>query len=286
MKQGNGEESKTKGVTAENESVLVSHKEKKSTSDSPIEMVPLKELKNKKKPSTGSKSDPELQETTVSESKPGLSENRKGEEKCGGSGRESKKPSDCVDKEPGARSKLFPLSLGKQTTEPPVEEQLGEKSLKSCGDKETREKDCTAQKNSEMKLVPKEDAPSPAEAQWAPQRAALRGGAEATLPKAQLGPGLPRPPREASDSDSDSDEVQFVSYSSGKSEPEKSVEIPSGKSGKSVQGTSLPEAAASRHMEGPKDPKVLHNHLVVQLKQKKVIYCTCYLGNLLFCFQG
>ncbi|NXA87706.1 TTF2 factor, partial [Melanocharis versteri] len=273
MKQGNGEESKAKGVKAENESVLVSHKEKKSTSDSPIETVPLEELKSKKKPSTGSKSDIELQKITVSESKAGLSEIRKGEntlseeEKYSGSGRESKKPSDRVDKEPGARSKLLPLSLGKHSTstKPPVEEQLGEKSLKSCGDKETREKDCTGQKNGELKPVSKEDAPSPAGTQLASQRAAaLRGGAEAELPKAHLAPGLPQPPGEASGSDSD--EVQLVCSSSGKSKPEKSIEIPSGKS---VQGTSLPGAAASHPMEGPQDPKVLHNHLVVQLKQKK-----------------
>ncbi|NWW19100.1 TTF2 factor, partial [Falcunculus frontatus] len=285
MKQGNGEESKAKGVKAENESVLVSHKEKKSTSDSSTETDPLEELKNKNKPSRGSRSDPEFQETTVSGSKPGLSETRKGknklleEEKYGGSGRESKKPPDHVDKEPGARSKLLPLSLGKQSTSttPPVEEQLGNKSLKSCGDKETREKDCTGQKNGGIKPVSKEDAPSPAGAQSASQRAALRGGAEAELPKAQLGPGLPQLPGEASGSEasgSDSDEVQFVCSSSGKSEPEKSVEIPSGKLGKRVQGTSLPGAAASHHMEGPQDPKVLHNHLVVQLKQKKSTLAT------------
>uniref|UniRef100_A0A8C3TQ89 Transcription termination factor 2 n=1 Tax=Catharus ustulatus TaxID=91951 RepID=A0A8C3TQ89_CATUS len=237
MMERKGEESKEKGTKAENESVLVSHKEKKSTSDSSMETVPLEELKNKKKTSTGSKSDPELQETTVSESKLCLSETRKGkntlseEEKYGGSGRESKKPSDSVGKEPGARSKLLPLSLQKQSTstKPPGEEQLGEKSLKSCRDKETREKDCTGEKNDEMKPV---------------------GGAD------------------------DSDEVQFVCSSSGKSKPEKSVEIPSGKSGKNVQGTSLPGAAASHHMEGPQDPKVLHNHLAVQLKQKKSTLAT------------
>ncbi|NXT11756.1 TTF2 factor, partial [Prunella fulvescens] len=277
-KQINGEEIKAKGAKAENESVLVSHKEKKSTSDSSTETVPLEELTNKKKSSTGSKSDPELQEATVSESKFCLSETRKGEntlseeEKYGG--RESKKPSDCVDKEPGTRSKLFPLSLGKQSTsaKPPGGEQLGEKILKSCRDKETREQDSTGQKNGEMTAVSKEDAPSPAGAESASQCAALRGGAEAELPKAQLGPGLPQPPAEASGSDSD--EVQFVCSSSGKSKPEKSVEIPSGKSGKSVQGTPLPGAAASRHMEGPQNPKELHNHLLVQLKQKKSTLAT------------
>ncbi|NXA84517.1 TTF2 factor, partial [Thryothorus ludovicianus] len=279
LKQRNGEESKAKGVKADDESVLVSRQEKKSTSDSSIETVP-QELKNKKEPSTGSTSDAELQETTVSESKLCLLETRKGkntlseEEKYGGSGRESKEPSDCVGKETGTRSKLLPQSLGKQvtSTKPPGEEQLGEKSLKSCRDKETREKDCTGQKNGEMKPVSKEDAPSPAGAQSALQCAALRGGAEAELLKAQLGPGLPQPP--GADSGSDSDEVQFVCSSSGKSIPEKSVEIPSGKSGKSVQGTSLPGAAASHHMEGPQDPKVLHKHLVVQLKQKKSTLAT------------
>ncbi|NXS82750.1 TTF2 factor, partial [Erpornis zantholeuca] len=281
MKQGNREGSKAKGVEAENESVLVSHKEKKSTSDSSTETESLEELKHKKKPSTGSKSDPEFQTTTVSESELGLSDTRKGkntlseEEKYGESDRESKKLSDCVDKEPGARSKLLPLSLGKQSmsTKPPVEEQLGDKSLKSCGDKETREKDCSGQKNGGTKPVSKEDAPSPAGAQSASQTAALRGGAEAQLPKAQLGPGLPQSPGEASGSDSD--EVQFVCCSSSaKSKAEKSVEIPSGKSGKSVQGTSLPAVAASHHVEGPQDPKVLHNHLVVQLKQKKSTLAT------------
>ncbi|NWI44133.1 TTF2 factor, partial [Picathartes gymnocephalus] len=281
MEQGNREESKAKGVKAENVSVLVSHKQKKSTSDSSTETVSLEELKNKKKPSTGSKSDPELQKTTVSGPKLDLSKTKREEstlseeEKYGGSDRESKKPSDYVDKEPGTRSKLLPLSLGKQSTstKPPGEEQLGEKNLQSSGDKETKEKDCTGQKNGDMKPVSKEDAPCPARAQSVSSKhAALRGGAEAELPKAQHGPGLPQPPGEASGSGSD--ELQFVCSSSDKSKPEKSVEIPSGKSEKSVQGTSLPGAAASHHLEGPQDPKVLHNHLVVQLKQKKSTLAT------------
>uniref|UniRef100_A0A8C5X820 Transcription termination factor 2 n=1 Tax=Malurus cyaneus samueli TaxID=2593467 RepID=A0A8C5X820_9PASS len=273
MKQGNGEESKAKGVKAENKSVQLSHKEKESTSDSSTD---TEGLKTKKKSSTGSKSDPELQDTAVSESKFGLSETRKGEntlseeEKCG---RESKKPSECVDKEPDPRSKLLPLSLGKQSinTKPPVQEQLGEKSFKSCGDKKTREKDCTGQKNGEMQVMSK-DVTCPAGAQSASQCPALRGGAEAELPKTQIGPGLPQSAGEGSGSDSD--KVQFVSSSSGKSKPEKSDEIPSGKSGKNVQKTSLPGAAASHHMEGPQDPKMLHNHLVVQLKQKKTTLAT------------
>ncbi|NWV80606.1 TTF2 factor, partial [Dasyornis broadbenti] len=278
MKQGNGEESKAKEVKAENESVLASHKEKKSISDSSMDKEPLEGLKTKKNPSTGSTSDRELQETTVSESKLGLSETRKGkntlseEGKYGGSGRDSKKPSECVDKERGARSKFLPLNVGKQSTgtKPPAQEQLGEKSLKSCGDKETREEDCTVQKNGEMKVMSKEDAPFPEGAQSESQHPALRGGAEAELPKTQVGPGLPQPAGEASGSDSD--EVQFVCSSSGKTKPEKSVEISSGKS--SVQKTSLPGAAVSHHMEGPQDPKVLHNHLVVQLKQKKSTLAT------------
>ncbi|XP_009083743.3 transcription termination factor 2 isoform X1 [Serinus canaria] len=280
MKQRNGEEIKAKGAKAENESVLVSHKEKKLTSDFSTEMVPLEQLKNKNESSTGTKSDLDLQETTVSVSKLCLSETRKEkntlseEEKYGGNARESKKPSDFVDKEPGTRSKLFPLSLGKQSTStrPPGEEQLGEKSLKSCRDKDTREKDCNGQKNGEMTLVSKEDAPSPAGAQLASQCAALRRGAEAELPKAQLGPGLPQSPGKASASDSD--EEQSVCSSSGESKPEKSVKIPSEKSGKSVQGTPLPGAAASHRMEGPQDPKVLHNRLLLQLKQKKSTLAT------------
>nr|XP_026653268.1 transcription termination factor 2 isoform X2 [Zonotrichia albicollis] len=280
MKQRNGEEIKTKGAKAENESVLVSHKEKKLTSESSIETVPLEELKNQNKSSTGSKSDPELQETTVSESKLCLSETRKGkntlseEEKYGGSARESKKPSDCVEKEPGTRSKFLPLSLGKQSTstKPPGKEQLGEKSLKSCRDKDTRKKDCNGQNNGEMIPVSKEYAPSPAGVQSASECAALRGRAEAELPKAQLRPGLPQSPGEASASDSDKEE--FVCSSLGESKPEKSVEIPSGKSGKSVQGTPLPGAAASYHMEGPQDLKVLHNRLLLELKQKKSTLAT------------
>ncbi|XP_071417111.1 transcription termination factor 2 isoform X2 [Pithys albifrons albifrons] len=270
MKQGNGEESKAEGVKAE-ENVLVSCKEKKSTSDSSIETEPLEGLKVKKKPSTGS--DPELQETTVSESKLGLSETRKGkntlweEEKYSGSGRESKKPVDCVDKEPGARSKLIPLSLGKQntSTKPPEEEQLQEKSLKICEDKEMREKDPTGEKSGETKPVSKEDAISPAVPPS--QCAALTGAAEA-----QIGLGPPQPAEEAPGSDSD--EVQSVYSSSGESKPEKPVEIPSRKTEKSVQGTSLPGAAASHHVERPQDRKELHNHLVVQLKQKKSTLAT------------
>ncbi|NXS46590.1 TTF2 factor, partial [Balaeniceps rex] len=285
-KQGNGEESKAKGAKAEKESVLVSNKEKKSTSDSSVEKEPLEGLKTKKKQSTGNRSDPEVKESTVSESKLGLSETWKGkntlweEEKYGGSGRESRKSSECVEKEPSGRSKLFPLSLGKQSTSTklPEEEQLGEKSLKSCGDEETREKEYVGGKNGETKLMSKEDAISPAVSQSALEHAALKGGAEAAPPKTQIRLGLGQPADEFSGGDSD--EVGFVYSSSGKSKPEKSVEglqsreIPSGKSGKSMQGTSLSGAVASHHMEGPQDPKALHNHLVVQLKQKKSTLAT------------
>ncbi|XP_051464792.1 LOW QUALITY PROTEIN: transcription termination factor 2 [Apus apus] len=280
VKQGNGGESKAKGIEAETESVLVSHKEKKSTSDSSVEKEPLEGLKAKKKQSTVDRSDPELKESIVSESKLGLSETWKGkntlweEEKY--SGRESKS-SQCVEKEPDGRSKLFPLILGKQSasTKPP-EEQLRVKSLKNCGDKETREKEDVSGKNGETKPLSKEDAVFPPAPQS--QRAAPKGGAEAELPKIQIRPGLGQPANEVSASDSD--EVEFVCFSSGKSKPEKSVEglqsrdIPSGKSGKSRQGTSLPEAAASHCVGGPQDPKALHNHLAVQLKQKKSTLAT------------
>lgn len=294
-KQGNGEESKAKGVKAEKESVLLSHKEKKSTSDSSIEKEPLEGLKTKKKQSMENRSDPELKESTVSESKLGLLDTWKekntlwAKEKYGGSDRESKKSSECVEKEPGGRPKLFPLSLGKQSTstKPPEEEQLREKSLKSCGDKETKEKEYIGQKNGEMKATSKEDAISAAVPQLALQLAALRGGAEAVLPKTQIRPGLGQPAAEVSSSDSDKE--GFVYSSLGKSKPEKSVEglqsreVPSGKSGKSLQDTSLPGAAPSQHVEGTQDPKALHNHLVVQLKQKKVIYCTYSFFFLVLC---
>ncbi|NXW65648.1 TTF2 factor, partial [Eurystomus gularis] len=278
--QGNREESKAKGVKAEKESMLVSHKEKKSTSDSSVDKEPLEGLKTKKE-STRNRSDPELKATTVSESKLGPSETWKGkntlweEEKHGGSGRESSKSSECVEEEPGGKPKLLPLSLGKQSTstKPTGKEQLREKSLKSCGDKETRKKEYTSQENGEMKPLSKEDGISPALPQLALQHAALKGGAEAVLPKTQIRPGPGQPAAEVSSSDSA--EVGFVYSPSGKSKPDKSVEglqsreIPSEKSGKNIQGTSLPGAGASHHVEGPQDPKALHNHLVVQLKQKK-----------------
>ncbi|NWS51214.1 TTF2 factor, partial [Chunga burmeisteri] len=285
IKQGNREEDKAKGVKAEKESVLVSHKEKKSICDSSIEKGPLEGLKIQKQQPTGNGSDPELK-TTVSEPKLGLSETWKGkntlleDKKYGGNGRESKKSSQSVEKEPGGSSKLFPLSLGKQSTsaKSPEEEQLGEKSLSSCGDKETGEKEYIGHKNREIKPMSKEDVTSPAVLQSALQPAALKEGAEALLPKTEIRPGLEQPAAEVSGSDCG--EVGFVYSSSVKSKPEKSVEglqsreIPPGKSGKSMQGTSLPGAAASHHVEGPQDSKALHNHLVVQLKQKKSTLAT------------
>ncbi|XP_065532691.1 transcription termination factor 2 isoform X2 [Lathamus discolor] len=284
MKQGNREESKANGGKAEKESMLVSHKEKKSTSDFSIEKEPLEGLKTKKQ-AKGNGSDPELKESTVSESKLDLSETLKGKnmllegEKYDGGGRESKKSSECVEKEPGGRSNPLPPSLGKQSTatEPPEEEQLQEKSLKSCGDKETREKGYISWKKGEMKLM-STGVISLAVPQLASQDAALKAGAEAVLPKTHIRPGLGQPADEVSGSDSD--DVEFVCSSLGKSKPEKLVEglqsreIPSGKSGKSIQGTSLPGAVASHHVEGPQDPKALHNHLVVQLKQKKSTLAT------------
>lgn len=119
---------------------------------------------------------------------------------------------------------------------------------------------------------------SPAVPQPALQHAALKAGAEAVLPKTQIRPGLGQHADQVSGSDSG--DVEYFYSSLSKSKPEKSVEglqsreIPSGKSAKSIQGTSLPGAAASRNVEGPQDPKALHNHLVVQLKQKKSTLAT------------
>ncbi|XP_035749923.1 transcription termination factor 2 [Egretta garzetta] len=284
IKQGSGEEGKAKGEKAVKEKLLVSHKEKKSTSDSSVEEEHLEGLKTEEKQSTGNRSDPELKESTASESKLGLSETWKGkntlweQEKYRGNVGESKKSSECVEKEPDGRSKLFPLSLGKQSTSAKLqeEEQLKEKSLKSCGDKEIGENEYIGGKHGEMKPTSKEDAISPAVPQSALQHASQKGGAEAAPAETQIRPGLGQPADEVSDGD----EVGFAHCSSGKSKPEKSVEalhsreIPSGKSGKSMQGTSLPGAAASHQVEGPQDPKALRNHLVVQLKQKKSTLAT------------
>ncbi|XP_055557996.1 transcription termination factor 2 isoform X1 [Falco biarmicus] len=281
VKQGNREESEAKGVKAEKESMLVSYKEKKSISDSSIEKELLEGLKTKDKQSMENKSDLEL-ESIVFKSKLCLFETEQGkntlweEEIHGGSGRESKKSSECADKESGGRSKFFPLSLRKQSasTKPPEQEQCGEKSL-SCGDKETREKEYIDKKNGEMKPMSKDNEITPAVPQLVFQHAALKGGAETVLPKMQIRLGLGQSVDEVSGGDSD--ELRFVYSSFSKSKPDKSVEdlqsrhIPLGKS---MQQTSLAGVAVSHHVEGPQDHKAFHNHLVVQLKQKKSTLAT------------
>lgn len=288
-KQGNGEESKGKGVDVEKDSVVVSHEEKKSTSDSSTEREHLEGLKTEKKQSKGNSSDPELKESTVSESKLTLSEAWKGkntyrdEVNHGGSGKESKKSPEYVEKEPSGRSELLPVSLGKQSTKLPEKEQLGEESLKSCGDKETTEKEYIG-KNGEMKPLSKENAISSIVPQVASQHALLRQGGDAAASKTQIRPG----PEQPADEVPASHEVVLVYSSSGKNEPEKSVEalqpreVLAGASGKSMQETSLPGAAASLHVEGHQDSKALRNRLEVQLRQKKVTRCTYY--SFLFCF--
>ncbi|NXP74703.1 TTF2 factor, partial [Ramphastos sulfuratus] len=280
INQGDGEESKAKGVKAEKGSMLVSFKEKKSTSDPSREKEPLEGLKSERKQSMV-KSDPEFKESTEEASKFGHSETCKGknifgeEEKCSNSGRESRKPSEHVEKEPGARSKLFPQGFGKQSTsgEPPEKEWLGEKSIKSYGGKETRGKEHEGQKTGEKKLLFEENAVSPAVPQLVLQHVALKGGAETVT---QIRPELGQPVDKVSGSD----------YSSGKSQPEDSAErlqsrkIPSEKSGKSMQGMPLPGAAPLHHVQGSQDPKAIHNHLVVQLKQKKSTLATVNLQML------
>ncbi|NXL83199.1 TTF2 factor, partial [Alectura lathami] len=280
IKQGSGEESKAKGAEVEEDSVVVSHKEKKSTSDCSTEGEHLQGLKTKKKQSKGNRSDPERKESTASECKLSLSETWKaknthqGEEEYGGNGRESKQ-SEYVEKEPSGRSELFPVRLGKQSisTKPPEKEQLGEKSLKSCGHKETREREYIGGKNGELKPVSKEDATSAPVPQVAPQRALPKQGAEAAPSKTQIWLGLEQLADE--DSDSDSDEGVLVYSSSAESEPEKSFEglppreVPAGTSEKSLQETSVPGAVPLLHVKRPQDPKALRNHLEAQLKQKK-----------------
>ncbi|NXP49890.1 TTF2 factor, partial [Heliornis fulica] len=279
IQQGKREKSKEKGVKAEKESVLVSHKEKKSTSQSSMEKEPLGP-KTEKKQSTENASSPEFKESTVSVPKPDLSEAWKGkntlleEEKHGDS--EFKKPYECVGKESGGRSVVSQPSLGEKTTSTkPL--QLGEKSLKSCGEKEIGEKKRVGGKTGETGRMSK-DVISPAVPHSALQHGALKGQEEAALRKTEISPGLGQPASEVSDGSTD--EVRFVDSSAGKSKPEGSVgglhlrETLAGKSGKSTQGTSLPEAAASHHVERSQDPKALYNHLVVQLKQKKSTLAT------------
>ncbi|NXJ13640.1 TTF2 factor, partial [Odontophorus gujanensis] len=282
IKQGNGEESKARGVQVEKDNVVESHKEKKSTSDSSTEKEHQEGLKNEKKQSKGGWSDPELKESTVSESKLCPSETWKeksthqNKERHGGSGRESKK-SECVEKEPGGRSELFPVSLEKQSTSSkfPEKEQFRDKSLKNYGDRETREKEHIGGKNREMKPVPKENMTSTTVPPVVSQQALLKQGAPS---KTQVRLRLEQPADE--DSDSDSDEVVLVYSSSDEGEPQKSVEglqprgVPEGTSGKCTQEISLLGAAAPLHMEGPQDPKALRNHLETQLRQKKTTLAT------------
>uniref|UniRef100_A0A8C9G756 Transcription termination factor 2 n=1 Tax=Pavo cristatus TaxID=9049 RepID=A0A8C9G756_PAVCR len=283
IKQGSREESKAKGIEAEKDNVVESHKEKKSTSGSSAEKEHLEGLKTEKKQSKGCRSDPELKESTVSASKLCLSETWKeknthqDKEKYGGSGRESKK-SECVEKEPGGRSELFPVSFEKQSTssKSPEGEQFRDKSLKTCGDREAREKECIGGKNGEMKPIPKENMAPTTVPQTASQHALPKEGAGAAPSKTQVRPSLEQPADEVCDSD----EAVLVYSSSDEGEPEKSVEglqprgVPAGTSGKSTQETSLLGAAASLHMEGPRDPKALRNHLEIQLKQKKSTLAT------------
>ncbi|NXE45877.1 TTF2 factor, partial [Casuarius casuarius] len=286
IKQGIGEESRKKGGKPEKESVLVSDKEKKSTSDSSIEREPLEGLKTKQKQSKGNKNDPEFKESVVSESKCSLSETWKAknapwdEGKHGGSVKESKNSSEYLEKEAGGKSESFSLSLGNRSTSAkcPKEGQLGEENLKSCGDKETKEKECIGGENEERKPRSEENAVSPTVLQLALQHALPKGGAEAAPPKIKIRPELEQPADQVSCGDSD--KVVLVCSTLDKSEPEKLVlalqprGVLPGTSGKGNQGASLPKAAASLHTEGPQDPKALHNHLVVQLSQKKSILAT------------
>ncbi|XP_042666509.1 transcription termination factor 2 [Centrocercus urophasianus] len=278
IKQGSGEESKAKGVEVEKGDVVESHKEK-STSGSSTEKEHPEELKTEKQ-SKGCRSDSELKGNTISESKLCLSETWKGEnthqdkEKYGGSGKESNK-SERVEEEPGGRSELFPVSFEKQSTnsKSPEKEKFTDKSLKNCGDRETRVKECIGGKNGEMKPIPKENMTSTTVPQAASQCTLPKQGAGTAPSKTQVRPSLEQPADEVSDSDSD--EVVLVYSSSNESEPEKSVKglqprgVPAETSEKSTQETSLLGAAASLHMEGLRDPEALRNHLEIQLRQKK-----------------
>lgn len=298
IKQGSGEESKAKGVEVEKGNVVESHKEKKSNSGSSTENEHPEGLKTEKQ-SKGCRSDSELKGNTISESELCLSETWKGEnthqdkEKYGGSGKESNK-SEHVEKEPGGRSELFPVSFEKQSinSKSPEKEKFTDKSLKNCGDRETRVKECIGGKNGEMKAIPKENMTSTAVPQAASQCTLPKQGVGTAPSKTQVRPSLEQPADEVSVSGSD--EVVLVYSSSDESEPEKSVkglqprEVPAETSGKSTQETSLLGAAASLHMEGPRDPEALRNHLEIQLRQKKVTYFTSYslLCFVLFPIQG
>ncbi|NWI10520.1 TTF2 factor, partial [Crypturellus soui] len=261
VKQGSGEEGRGKERKQEKERVLVWDKEKKSSLDSSTEREPLEELKAKQKQPKGNKNDPELKESIVSESKSCLSETWRAkkapwdEEKHADSDMESKKYSEYLEKEAGGKSKSFSLNLGNQSTsgERPNEGQLGKKNLKVCGEKETKEKQCTAGKNQDMK---KEGA-----------------GVEAAPAQIKMRPELGQ-------ASCDSEEAVLVSSTLGEGKSEKLVlhlqprEVLPGASERSNQGAAVPGAAPSLHPEGPQDPKALHNHLMVQLRQKKSTLAT------------
>uniref|UniRef100_A0A8C6Z2E6 Transcription termination factor 2 n=1 Tax=Nothoprocta perdicaria TaxID=30464 RepID=A0A8C6Z2E6_NOTPE len=262
VKQGSGEESRAKERKPEKERVMVSDKEKKSSLDSSTESKPPEGLEAKQKQSKGNKNDAELKESLVSESKGSLSETWRAkkvpwdEEKHGDSNRESKKSSEFLEKETGGKSKCFSPNLRNQSTsvERPNEGQLREKNLKSCGDKETKEKECAAGKDQDVK----------------------KGGAgvEAAPAHIKMRPELGQASRD------DSDEAVLVSSTSDEGKSQKLVlglqpgEALPGASGMSDQRAALPRAAASLCPEGPQDPKALHNHLVVQLRQKKSTLAT------------
>ncbi|NXA47258.1 TTF2 factor, partial [Nothocercus julius] len=262
VKQGGGEESRAKERKPEKERVLVLDKEKKLSLASSTEREPLEGLKAQQKQAKGSKNDPELKEDIMSESKGNLSETWRAkkvpwdEEKHGDNDREPKKSSDYLEKEAGGKSKSFSLNLGNQSTSAVRlnEGDLGEKNFKSCGSKETKEKECAAGKNQDMK----------------------KGGAGVEAVPAQI----KMRPELGQESRGDSDEAVLISSTLGEGEPEKLVlglqprELPPGASGRSNQGAAVPGAAPSLHPEGPQDPKALHNHLMVQLRQKKSTLAT------------
>ncbi|KGL82488.1 Transcription termination factor 2, partial [Tinamus guttatus] len=256
VKQAGGEESRAKERKQEKERVLVSDKEKKSSLDFSTEREPLEVLKAEQKQCKGNKSDPELKESIMSESKDRAKKVPRDEEKHADSDRESKKSSDYLDKEAGGKSKFFSLNLGNQSTSAKHvnEGQLREKNLKSCGGKETKEEECAVGKNQDTKKEGAEVAAAPAQIKMRPELGQAFHG--------------------------DSGEAVLVSSTSGEGEPEKLVlglqsgEVLPGASGRSNQGAAVPGAAPSLCPEGPQDPKALHNHLLVQLRQKKSTLAT------------
>ncbi|NXA40699.1 TTF2 factor, partial [Eudromia elegans] len=262
VKQGDGVESKAKERKPEKERVLVLDKEKKSSSDSSTESELLEGLKAKQTQSKGSKNDAELQESMVSKSKGSLSETWRAkkvpwdEEKHGDSDRDSKKSSEPLEKEADGKSKSFSLSLGTQCTSAKHlnEGQLREGELKSCGGKETEEKECTAEKNQDIKKGGAGMEAAPAQIKMRPElgQASHGGSDEAVLVSSTLSEGEP--------------EKLVLSFQPRQVLPEASV--------KGNQGAAVPRPAASLLPEGSQDPKALHNHLVVQLRQKKSTLAT------------